>query len=513
MQGPVSRGKGVDRDAEQRRVAALRTHRAALVLLLLAALSTVWAIFLWNELNDARRTGAAPVCAFGDTACGALWDADFATWVHGTTGLPVAGWGVAWGLAAFLTSLALWLARLRGGRLERLDGDHEQASLPLHATWNGAVHVVAAIGAVSILVLAGASASAGMFCSSCAITYVTVLGFAAVCFFGLPSPGGSGLGQGFGVAALTTIAVALLLLVLGPTTPPKATDSLAGARVPSTSGAGPEGGVTDSSAAGPSAAPSSAAPAASPDASPDAGAPAARGPLSTDEQLRSFLESMPPEALQSISDTLEAYRQAPAVLLPPSRDLLGNVAAPVRLTLFTDTLCSHCADLHQTIEQLMMMAPGGFNVDSRQYPLDPGCNPHLGGQSGPPGVRCMAALVRICAESSEHRWEVESRLYANQRILDESNLYGFVVPPLERMLLDACIGADSTAASLAQDIEAAWQVRPHGTPIVLVNNKQALFYPPLLLSLILTGGDADHAAFAQLPAPQPLPDEHDGHAH
>ncbi len=484
-QDPVSRGKGVDRDAEQRRVAALRTHRAALVLLVLAALSTVWALFLWNELNDARRTGTAPVCAFGDTACGALWDADFATWVHGATGLPVAGWGVAWGLAAFLTSLALLLARLRARSQPE---SREPEALPLHAVWNGAVHVVAAIGALSILVLAGASAAAGLFCSSCAVTYVTVLAFAAVCFFGLPSPGGAGLGQGFGVAAVASVGAALLLLVLGPQTPPKTGDSLAGARAPSSATAG------TSAASG-------------------SGSSTPGQPLTAEEQLRSFLDSMPPQALQSISDTLEAYRQAPAVQLPPPRDLVGEVAAPVRVTVFTDTLCSHCATLHQTLEQLMMMAPNRFNIDSRQYPLDPGCNPHLGGQGEPPGVRCTSALVRICAESSEHRWEVETRLYANQRVLDSNNLYSFVVPPLERMLLDACIGADSTAASLAQDIETAWQVRPHGTPIVLVNNRQALFYPPLLLSLILAEGDTNHAAFAQLPSPQPLPDEHEGHEH
>src|SRR5688572_9618924 len=81
--------------------------RALLVALVaLAGVASLWALFQWGELL-VTRAGGTTFCAVGDTVnCAAVWDSPFAKMVHETTKIPVAGWGLMWGLIAFALSLA-----------------------------------------------------------------------------------------------------------------------------------------------------------------------------------------------------------------------------------------------------------------------------------------------------------------------------------------------------------------------------------------------------------------------
>ena len=75
----------------------------------------LWALFQWTQLV-ASRTGGSSFCGLGDsTTCAEVWDSPFATLVQDWTGVPIAGWGLVWSLAAF--GLPLWtLAARRKGR-------------------------------------------------------------------------------------------------------------------------------------------------------------------------------------------------------------------------------------------------------------------------------------------------------------------------------------------------------------------------------------------------------------
>ena len=68
-------------------------------------------------LERARRRplGGTPFCAAsGSDGCAALWDAPFALAAHRLTGVPIAGWGVVWGLTALgLPLVALCACRRR----------------------------------------------------------------------------------------------------------------------------------------------------------------------------------------------------------------------------------------------------------------------------------------------------------------------------------------------------------------------------------------------------------------
>src|SRR5688572_19008295 len=75
----------------------------------LGVLSALWALVLWSELLLARA-GSTPFCTVdAQIDCLRVWDGPFASAVHRLTRIPVAGWGVAWGLVAAALPLVLLL--------------------------------------------------------------------------------------------------------------------------------------------------------------------------------------------------------------------------------------------------------------------------------------------------------------------------------------------------------------------------------------------------------------------
>jgi len=136
----------------------------------LGVLSALWALFLWAELV-LSRTGGTPFCALGPAAdCGRVWDSAFAVAVSRWTGLPVAGWGLVWGLVAFVLPLG---GLLRLAEARRLPG-----------ALVSAVRLNAAAGVVSVFVMLAVSAAEKAFCVGCFATYLLVAGYAGIALFG-----------------------------------------------------------------------------------------------------------------------------------------------------------------------------------------------------------------------------------------------------------------------------------------------------------------------------------------
>jgi hypothetical protein len=70
------------------------------------------------------------------------------------------------------------------------------------------------------------------------------------------------------------------------------------------------------------------------------------------------------------------------------------------------------------------------------------------------------------------------------------------------------VRSPATQARLSEDIAFAARYRPDGTPLVLVNGRKGTSFGPFLYAMALTGGAAEHPAFASLP-----PARQDAHIH
>ena len=426
--------------------------RALWLLAVLGLAAAGWAVHLWNQLLIGRAGGEV-ACGFGDSgACTSAWDSAFASAIQDATGLPVAGWGLVWGIAALVLPLLVLWARRRGK--------------PGTLSW-AAVLATAAAGVVGVAGLAVALLVGGSICQSCVLTYLLVLAYGAVAFLALRGMAWPALARGAGLAAGVVAAAWVLLLVPGLRTP----------------------GATDPTAS------------LSPPPAARATEGATRGAADTPRDLPGYLGTLSPKAAQTLSDQLLLMRSGEARPLRPARALVGSSMAALRITDFADILCSHCASLHQTLEQVRSLVPeGSIAIESRYFPLDGQCNPQIRGRSED-GMRCIAARALICLEGEPQVFDYAGRLYREQRTLTKDRVFELLEPLRARAELEACTEAPETHAKLSDDIDWAIDHEITGTPLVLINGRRASAFPPLLYSMILAGGDTEHPAFAVLPPP------------
>lgn len=442
---------------------AKREERSLTILTILGALSAGWGLFLWRELIRARH-GEEPFCGFGGGDCSTLWNGSLASSIHDGTGVPVAGWGLLWGLVACLLPLAARLGWWRRGDAQR---------------WS--LRVVALAGIGSVVMLVAASVALRMLCTSCLVTYVLVLAYVVVAFLGLPEPSG-GLVRGAVVALLATAVGYLGLLYPGLQTPKSVSNE--GNRVLAEQSLAQEGRESQERQ------------------TPPGGEASSEEPMNNEDRLQALIASLSPELQQALSDSLAVYARSPQLLAEAPRALQGSADAPVMITDFTDALCGHCATLHQTLDYMRgLLPPGSFSIDSRQFPLDSDCNPFI---SGPreDDVRCLAALAQICMEDLPRAHEFSGELFREQATLTEGQVVALGARYRDRSALEECMASAATGEKLKADLEYAARYQPQGTPLVLINGRQAPHFGPFLYAMALTGGAVDHPLFAQLPPPR-----------
>jgi len=483
----------------------------------LAAAHALWSLFQWTQLILARR-GGDHFCGLGEAgSCAAVWDLPLASAVQGGTGLPVAGWGLVWSVVAF--ALPLWaLVRRARGR-------------PLEPIWSAALLTVLA-GIASVAVLAVASLAASEICTTCVFTYVLVLAYAAVCLRATDRLWPAQIQRGALLAVGATLVAFLALLYPGLRTP--------------RSSATEESAFLEAAKSAVEARESAIAVEEAPVEASGSGieveeAPVEASAVEAEEELIEARESsieveerpvevakrsieeeeepveiaekpdaarleelisrLSPELRQGLSDALAAYSRGDRVPLRPARLLIGPSTAPVRITEFTDILCSHCASLHETVAVLREMLPSGsFALEPRQFPLDAECNPAVQ-MSSEDGVRCLAARAMICVEKD---WlPFADALFENRRWLTTEKIYDFASPFIARERLEDCVSSPETEVKLRDDIGWALQHDIQGTPLVLLNGREVPSSLQFLYAMILAGADPEHPAFTALPPPQP----------
>ncbi len=455
--------------------------RGALALLVLGLAESGLSIFQWMQLLTLRG-GGSTVCGVSETVnCETVWNSAFASRVHDLVGLPVAGLGLVWGLAAVGLS-ALFLAWARAGR------DVRPAA-------NG-LRLVAAAGVVSVVVFAVASAQSGALCPTCLATYALVAVFAGVAWKGLPGPLLPGAGEWGATLKWTvgvTAAVFVATLLPGRATPRASEATGASLLPPAPVVSTPGPGVTPQQEATPAV------------------------PASLEEYLR----SLPPQHQQFLSDALAAYRsETPQPAAAPARHRYGPVDAPVKIVEWTDSKCPHCKALVEELALLKKRVPEGkLSLEARQFPLDGACNPAIP-RRGPdaPSVRCVAARAQICLEGAPDYWELREKMFAAQAVLDTERAVEIASSgSVPRSQLEVCMSSPATAAKIQEDSRYAMRHHIQGTPLVLVNGREAVPSAPFLYALVMADGNPSAPAFDVLPPPRPRPagghDDHAGHNH
>lgn len=412
---------------------------AAPTLIVLGLVAGLWSIYQWFELVKAR-TGGEISCSISETLdCAQVWEAPVAKAVHALTGVPVAGWGVVWGLVALAAGWRLRRARSR-----------EQAAPGAIA----AARLVAITGVLACVGLLAVSAQLGVLCPTCLATYVLVGAYAAVAFFGTK------------VGELPNLQALDLRWVLGPVVLGWLLALGPGLHTPT--------GASVVEA--------------------EKGEDEAFDP---DAQLAALVSKASPMEVGKIVEIIR--RVATSTVAPPEpRRRIGSAKASVHLTDFSDVRCGHCRNLVEVLHFAREKMPHRFSEDARYFPLAPGCNPLLSPEgSDPSGVRCFGAKVLLCFEQHPKYEEFRALVFQNQASLDAEMVGRLATKVLgvSEAEVAACGSSSDIDATLAADIELAQRYGLRGTPLVLANGVEIPGNPKLVYALLLSGADPDHAVF------------------
>jgi serine/threonine-protein kinase len=402
------------------------------------------AVYQWSELLVVRA-GGTPACAVNETFnCAAVWNSPFAGKVHELLGMPVAALGLLWGLTALLLpAIAL---------VQQRKGTDIQAFLTAIKLWAGA-------GLLACVTFIAASVQAKAACLTCMGTYALTIAYAVGAFALLPKPAWPDsryLVPGGAWALIISAPLFLVLLYPGGNTPKSVTKV---------------------------------------DVKVDATA--------TPDQLRQWMASL------TMQDKLQAAYARDVFLKSVPRDVsafpvrtrIGPPNAPIKLVEFTDILCGHCRVFEQLLSQLLALDPNRISVEPRYYPLDAECNPDLQ-HSAKDGLRCLGAKAQLCLEQHPQFMQLRHELFEHQATLTQDFIFEVAGKAgMGKDALLACVNSPETQKRLMQDIAYAKAYGIEGTPLVLVNGREAPPAPAFLIGLVLANGDANAPIFSELPPP------------
>jgi len=421
------------------------------ILIVVALLAIALGIYQWLELVQIRTGGAAPLCSVSKSInCATVWNSSLASAVHDRTGIPLAGWGVAWALIVLLLGIELSLQSRKGGP----SGD---VALALRLT--------AVIGSLVALLLLAYSISIQTICPTCFLFYLFV---AAITFIAFRIPRDSAWQWRpamFHSGGLLLICIALLFYP-GRHTPQQNADLAA------LSTAGQSSADTDNPG---------------------------------EDPLAKFLSSLQPQAQQLVSDSRALYRAAPLIDRPvdSNRLIYGTTHAPVHIIDWIDIRCPHCKHLEEALTQIRHTTPASsWSEEGRHFPLDSECNPNIL-HSDNTHVACLAAKVLICLGGSPKGTQSRTAIFQRQGLLTTESIWDIAASTAaQKDKLESCVNSQETEATLQGDISFAMEHHIKGTPLVVINGRQAPGYPPFIYAMIIARGDANAAGFNSLPPPR-----------
>jgi len=180
-------------------------------------------------------------------------------------------------------------------------------------------------------------------------------------------------------------------------------------------------------------------------------------------------------------------------------------------------LCPHCAVFEESLEELRGVAPEGtLSIEPRLFPLvDDGCTTPAEPDS-PKAIHCVGAKAQICSEDHPLYWNVRKQIFANQQSLRTTEGLLQIVSKVTGRSTDAiklCIDLPETQAKLSDDIIYAKRYGLQGTPLVLLNGREAFPSAGFILGMAMSDGDVNAPYFKNLPEPPPEDDDHAGHGH
>jgi protein-disulfide isomerase len=166
------------------------------------------------------------------------------------------------------------------------------------------------------------------------------------------------------------------------------------------------------------------------------------------------------------------YRQQPrAAELPAAVHVKGGPEAVVTITEFSDFECPACAMAYRDLHDVAAAHPERVRVVFHHFPLDAGCNPHVGSRMHPSA--CLAAVASECAAAAGKFWEYHDRLFDAQDQLGRDALITYATDlGIDAKTFTACLDDPATRAKVRADVDAASNLGVESTPTLFINGRK-----------------------------------------
>jgi protein-disulfide isomerase/uncharacterized membrane protein len=194
---------------------------------------------------------------------------------------------------------------------------------------------------------------------------------------------------------------------------------------------------------------------------------------------------------------IDEWRNAPPQEIPVSFEdgplvdySIGDKDAPIRIVEFSDMQCPFCRKVFATIEEAIKGYEDKVVFISKNFPIDPSCNPTIEGLGHP--YSCLAAKYARCAGEQGKFWQVLKSFYLLPELELDSTL-GDPLPAMKNTLrqfninmdyFNDCLISDKVSDKIQEDINIAGEVGITGTPSFWVNGKRLKAAEPKLLHII-----------------------------
>jgi protein-disulfide isomerase/uncharacterized membrane protein len=177
---------------------------------------------------------------------------------------------------------------------------------------------------------------------------------------------------------------------------------------------------------------------------------------------------------QITGELLLAYRDAAQTHIDTSdAPVEGNPNAPVKLVLFIDFTCDHCARAGKNISLLLKEFPKDIAVFYKNYPLCGHC-PSPDVASNEPC--CIAALASVCAHRQGNFRAMYDALYRNLESGKEHSLESVSATAknagFNLSAFESCLASTEAGEHIVRDIDAGEHLGITGTPVLFVNGRR-----------------------------------------
>jgi len=148
---------------------------------------------------------------------------------------------------------------------------------------------------------------------------------------------------------------------------------------------------------------------------------------------------------------------------------VGSADAPVRMLVFFDFLCPHCANFAETVSSVLRreyVSDGRLAIYFANFPV-----------IAPQGMSRTLAIVGECVnrQGRDAFGQLEPVLLRAQSTLNTAaraiDLAEQAVPGLDRGQLEACVQGAETAGLVDDDVRLAQRLGVRGTPTVFVDGQ------------------------------------------